>query len=136
MHKELAKIGHADVIMARDAFLSVRISFQIKPCSFQAYHSPVLDEYDKSLERRKGTAAGADLIRQVLTVFDAESFSELEGRHAYIYREDEFSRIVKFGNLGVEKDLKTFDERAWKRLWELGDIPRGNEAPPLPEEEA
>lgn len=46
-----------------------------------------LDTYNKEKDKREGTAAGLELIRRVLDMFDCNNLSDIEGKVIYVLGE-------------------------------------------------
>ena len=119
MKKVLGKITEAKLSMDRSTFLSFSILFEYDKGGGQRFCGIVLDKYDKEKKKRAGTAAGCDLIRQILTLFKVNDFREIEGRIAYAIKEEDFNSKIE----GIE--VPTFDGGGrftiseWKEEWKL-----------------
>ena len=88
MKKQLAKIKDARLSMDRNTFLTFWITLNYEGAGHQGFGGYCLDAYDDEKERRVGTAAGCEIIRQLLDMFKVNDFREMKGRIVYAIREE------------------------------------------------
>ena len=81
---KLAKIESAKVGIDRGCFLTWWLHVKYEDGFCQGIGGYTLDDYDEKLERRVGTAYGADIIRQIMVMFDVDDFSKLKGRYMWV----------------------------------------------------
>jgi hypothetical protein len=80
--------------------------------SGQGYGTHALDNFDKKLEARVGTAFGCEFIMQVLQTVGVYSWEELKGKHIRVKRDDfkiyAIAHILKNNWLDAEELVKKF----------------------------
>jgi hypothetical protein len=117
MKKQLAKIKDARLSMDRNTFLTFWITLNYEGAGHQGFGGYCLDAYDDEKERRVGTAAGCEIIRQLLDMFKVNDFREMKGRIVYAIREEGWNSKV----VGIE--IPEFDGGGkfsiaeWKKEW-------------------
>lgn len=117
MKRELSKVESVKLGLDRGCFLTLWIFVQHDTTGHQGFGGIVLDSYDDEKDRRIGTAAGCDYIRQILSIFKADDLNEIVGRTVWVYREDGFNGLIK----GIE--IPGFDGGGkfmldeWRKEW-------------------
>lgn len=71
--------------------------------SGQGFGGYSLDSYDKSQEKRIGTAFGLEFIANIIDVVGVQSWEELKGQLIRVKKEDEFGRILSIGHIIEDK---------------------------------
>lgn len=85
---------------------SIYIEFESGGCAFGGY---ALDEYDKNVGKRVGTAAGLQAISEVLECVGVQKWEELTGSYIRCEHEGWGGKIVRIGNL-IENKWFSLDE--------------------------
>lgn len=85
----------------------------------QGFGGYALDDWDESKKRRVGTAAGMDLIMQLLELFKVDSLNQIAGRPVYALYENEHHFNDKI--IGLEIPAfdggKKFLIKDWQNEW-------------------
>ena len=116
MKKELAKVVDAKIIVERGAFLTFRIKLDYEGPGVQSFGGYALDTYDEEKERRVGTAGGCDVIKQLLSLFEVNTFDKMIGRVVYVLKEDDKSIIEGLEIPGFDGGGK-FLVSEWREEW-------------------
>lgn len=88
------------------------LEFENGGCGFGGY---ALDTYDKEAEGRVGTAAGMQMIAEILEPVGAESWEELPGKFIRCENEGWGGKITRIGNIIKDKWFSPEDFFAeWK----------------------
>lgn len=85
MEKKLAIIEKAKLELIDSGILSFSISVKYEDGLCQMIGGLALDSFDKSKDRRVGTAYGCEMIRRLLSEFAVDDFSEMKGAHVWVY---------------------------------------------------
>ena len=119
LQKQLGIIRTAEFGKIVRGFVSFNLDFDFGGMR-QGFGGYGLCSYDKSLDRRIGTAAGLDLLIQMLDLFQVRQFHEIAGKHAYAYRKtDRFNeRIIGVGRTEPDGG-KVFLIGDWQKQWGL-----------------
>lgn len=92
MKYRLAKVSRASLEIQERGILNFWIYVDYEEGCSQGVGGIVLDDYNKDLKERVGTAAGCELIRQLLLLFKVNDFSEMKGKYIWVVGEgDGFS---------------------------------------------
>jgi hypothetical protein len=84
--KQLGCITSADIEIDDHGILTFALMFDFGG-SGQGFAGYALDAWSERDNRRIGTAAGCDLIRQLMTCFRVRRFCDIKGRSAYALRD-------------------------------------------------
>lgn len=87
MNKQLAKITGANLEIKERGILNFWIYVDYEDGCCQGIGGIALDEFCKEKNRRIGTAYGCEVIRRVLLALDVNDFSEMKGKHIWVYGE-------------------------------------------------
>ena len=87
MNKSLARVRNAHLEIQERGILNFWINVDYEEFGSQCVGGICLDNYDKDLERRVGTAYGCEMIRQLLLVMEVNDFSEMKGKMIYVLHE-------------------------------------------------
>jgi len=87
MTKELAKITSAKLEIQERGILNFWIFVDYENGSSQGVGGLALDTFDKEKGCRVGTAYGCEMIRRILVTLDVNDFSEMKGKHIWVYGE-------------------------------------------------
>lgn len=89
MKKELAVITSASLGLHNGSMLTTCLMAEYEGGGCQNVGGIVLDTYNKEKESREGTAAGCELIRQLLFFFGVGDLSEVKNHVCYVLYEGE-----------------------------------------------
>lgn len=84
MNKELAVITSASLELYNGSVLTVNLMAEYESYGYQNVCGLTLDTYNKSKEVREGTAAGCELIRQLLLFFGVDDLSKIKNHVCYV----------------------------------------------------
>lgn len=87
MNKELAKISKATLEIKERGILNFWIHVDYESGCSQGVGGICLDSYDPVEKERVGTAYGCEMIRQLLLCLNVNDFSEMVGKHVWVYGE-------------------------------------------------
>ncbi|MNQ44695.1 hypothetical protein D3C85_584590 [compost metagenome] len=106
MKKKLAKISSATFEIKERGVLNFWVFVDYEEGCSQGVGGLVLDDYDKELESRIGTAYGCEMIRQLLLFFGVNNLPEAKGQLVYVVGEGEglSFKPCGFEHLKVEKN--------------------------------
>lgn len=89
MNKQLAKITSAKLEIKERQILNFWIFVDYEEGGSQGLGGYALDEWDQDKKRRVGTAYGCEMIIRLLRTLDVNDFSEMAGKHIWVYGEGE-----------------------------------------------
>lgn len=89
MKKELAVITSASLGLHNGLILTTSLMAEYESGGCQNVGGIALDTYNKKKESREGTAAGCELIRQLLLFFGVSDLSEVKNHVCYVLYEGE-----------------------------------------------
>lgn len=89
MKYKLAKVSKASLEIQERGILNFWIYVDYEEGGSQGVGGIVLDDYNRDLKERVGTAGGCELIRQLLLLFKVNDFSEMRGRYIWVVGEGE-----------------------------------------------
>jgi len=123
MNKQLAKISKAKLEIQERGILNFWIYVDYEEGCSQGVGGIVLDEYDKKLKERVGTAYGCEMIRLMLLEIGVNDFAEMAGKHIWVIGEGEGLGFKPTGIQSLSVDNKKskpliFDEVAKKFITE------------------
>ena len=84
MTKQLARITKASLEIQERGILNFWIHVAYEEGGSQGIGGITLDQYDKDLQKRIGTAYGCEMIRQVLLVLEVDDFSEMKDKDIFV----------------------------------------------------
>jgi hypothetical protein len=87
MNKVLAKISKASLEIQERGILNFWIYVDYEDFGSQGVGGIVLDTFDKEKDSRVGTAYGCEMIRRMLLELCVNDFSEMKGKHIWVYGE-------------------------------------------------
>lgn len=87
MNKKLAKIRKAELEIKERGILSFWINVDYEEGCSQGVGGMALDTYDNEKKERIGTAYGCEMIRRLLIALNVDNFSEMKGKHVWVYGE-------------------------------------------------
>jgi hypothetical protein len=87
MEKKLAKITSASLEIKERGILGFWIHVNYEEGCSQGVGGIALDQYDEEKKERVGTAYGCEMIRRLLVELDVNDFSEMKGRHVWVWGE-------------------------------------------------
>lgn len=87
MTEKLAKITSAKLEIQERGILNFWIFVDYEEGMSQGIGGISLDEYDKSKDRRVGTAYGCEVIRRLLLALNVNDFSEMKGKIIWVIGE-------------------------------------------------
>lgn len=87
MNEKLAKITKASLEIQDRGILNFWIHVDYEEGCSQGIGGICLDTYDKKREGRVGTAAGCEVIRQLLLALKVNDFSEMQGKYIWVLGE-------------------------------------------------
>lgn len=85
-----ARVSEAKIEIQKDNFLVLELRFDFDGVGMRCVIAPVLDEYDKDLKKRVGTAKGADYIRSVFKFFNAEKVEDIVGQYVMLHHDGQY----------------------------------------------
>ncbi len=85
MNKKLAKIRSASLEIKERGILNFWIHVDYEEGTSQGVGGYALDQYDKEKKERVGTAYGCEMIISLLVCLDVNDFSEMKGKHVWVY---------------------------------------------------
>ena len=116
-HRKLARVTSADLYIEDHGILTVLVMLDFGS-SGQGFGGYALDEWSEEDRRRVGTAAGADFVLRLLSVFGAESLSKLKGRMVYALTESDAFGAKIIGIQMTEPDGGAkFLIEDWRKRW-------------------
>ena len=86
---KLAKVSRASLEIQERGILNFWIHVDYEEGCSQGVGGIVLDDYNKELKERVGTAGGCEVIRQLLLLFKVNDFSEMKGKYIWVVGEGE-----------------------------------------------
>ena len=86
---KLAKVSRASLEIQERGILNFWIHVDYEEGCSQGVGGIVLDDYNKELKERVGTAGGCEVIRQLLLLFQVNDFSEMKGKYIWVVGEGE-----------------------------------------------
>lgn len=86
---KLAKVESASFEIKERGILNFWVMVSYEDGLNQGIGGITLDDYDKTLERRIGTAYGCEMIRQLLLFFGVNNLNEAKGQVVYVEGEGE-----------------------------------------------
>ena len=89
MNKQLAKITKANLEIKERGILNFWIHVYYEEGLSQGVGGIALDEFDKEKDRRVGSKYGCEMIRRLLITLDVNDFSEMKGKHVWVYGDGE-----------------------------------------------
>ena len=89
MNKKLAKISKASLEIKERGILNFWIHVDYEEGTSQGVGGITLDEYCKEKVERVGTAYGCEMIRRLLLELCVNDFSEMKGKHVWVFGEGE-----------------------------------------------
>ncbi len=89
MNRQLAKISSANLEIQERGILNFWIFVDYEDGAGQGVGGIALDQFDKEKDRRIGTAYGCEMIRRLLLCLSVNDFSEMKGKHVWVYGEGE-----------------------------------------------
>ena len=96
MNKQLAKISKATLEIKERGILNFWIYVDYEEGGSQAVGGIALDKWSKEKQERVGTAYGCEVIRRLLIELCVNDFSEMAGRHIWVFGEgDDFGFQAK-----------------------------------------
>ncbi len=98
MNKQLAKITKANLEIQERGILTFWIYVDYEEGCSQGIGGIVLDKYSEDKKSRIGTAYGCEMIRRLLLSLSVNDFSEMKGKHIWVYGEGEG---LSFKPLGI-----------------------------------
>ncbi len=118
MDKLLAKIESADITISRGC-LMVGMTVHYENGFHQGIMGQVLDEYNKEKKTREGTAYGCEMIRRLLKTFGAQNLKDIEGRHLWVFVDQEglSQKVLGIEPLRVDKTEKP-EPFIFSEVWE------------------
>jgi hypothetical protein len=103
MNKQLAKINNASLSMGKsNGILSFKISVDYEEGCSQVLGGVALDAPNG--DGRVGTAKGCELIRKILIELQVNDFSEMKGRHIWVYGKGDGFNFAPFGFSSLKTD--------------------------------
>lgn len=104
MGKELARIKSASLEIRERGILNFWIHVDYEEGMSQGIGGYALDTYDKDKDDRVGTAAGCELIRQLLLVLGVDDFSQMRGKTIWVLTEGEGLSMKPIGIQALRAD--------------------------------
>ncbi len=89
MIRELATISKASLEIKDRSILNFIIHVDYENGFSQGLGQITLDDYNKVLKKRIGTAYGCEMIRELLITLDVNDFSEMKGKNIFVLGEGE-----------------------------------------------
>lgn len=86
---KLAKVESASLEIKERGILNFWVQVAYEDGFHQGVGGLTLDDWDKRLERRIGTAYGCEMIRQLLLFFGVNNLNEAKGQVVYVVGEGE-----------------------------------------------
>lgn len=106
MDKQLAKITSAKLEIQERQSLNFWIFVDYEEGCSQGIGGICLDNYDQLSKQRIGTAYGCEMIRQLLLTLNVNDFSEMKGKHIWVYGEGSNFNFKPLGISGLQTDSK------------------------------
>ena len=106
MEKQLAKISSAKLEIKERGILNFYIFVDYEDGCSQGVGGIALDTYDKTKKERIGTAYGCEMIRRLLLALEVNDFSEMQGKHIWVYGEGEGIGFKPKGIQLLSTDIK------------------------------
>jgi hypothetical protein len=85
MERKLAKITGAKLELQERGILNFWIFVDYEDGFAQGIGGIALDQFDKSKDRRVGTAYGCEMIRRILETLSVNDFSEMKGQIIWVH---------------------------------------------------
>ena len=104
MNKVLAKIKKATLEIQERGILNFWIHVDYEEGGSQGIGGIALDTFDKDKDSRVGTAYGCEVIRRLLLELRVDDFSEMKGKHVWIYGEGEGFSLKPLGIQSLKGD--------------------------------
>lgn len=115
--RELGKITKASVEFEDHGILSFMLHFSFKG-SAQGFGGVSLDNWSKQHNRRIGTAAGLDLMIQLMKLFEVSRFEDIAGKHAYALRDNnEWNASITGVERTEPEGSGKFLLKDWRNQW-------------------
>lgn len=120
LKKKLARVSKATLNIQDRGCLNFWVHVDYEEGCSQGVGGIALDNYDKLLDQRVGTAYGCEMIRQTLNVFNVNDFSEMKGKLIYVLGAGEGLSFQPCGfeRLNIDKTYKKDDVCNFKEIYE------------------
>ena len=111
MNKKLARVSSASLNILDRGILTFWVHADYEDGCSQGVGGFALDQWNKDAETRQGTVYGCELIRQVLTLFKVNDFSEIRGQMVYVLGEGNGLAFTPkgFERINLDKEYKSTD---------------------------
>lgn len=118
--KKLARVSKASLEIKDRGMLNFWVHVDYEDGCSQGVGGIALDTYNKASESREGTAYGCEMIRQTLSVFNVNDFSEMKGKLIYVLGTGEGLSFSPCGfeRLNLDKSYKKGDVCNFKEIYE------------------
>lgn len=113
---ELGRISKAVIEVEDHGILTFWLYFDFGSAG-QGFGGIALDSYDAKKELRVGTAAGMDLVSQLIKLFKVDRFEDIKGRVAYAIREEGFNGNIVGVRLPPFDGGGEFRLDTWRAEW-------------------
>jgi len=114
--KELGKIEYTHLGFEDHGIMSFMIGFDFGT-SGQGFGGYALDNYDKEVEKRIGTAYGMEAIMRILRATGVEKWEDLVGKVCWVYREEQRGNIVAIEAPEFTKHGEKFNIEEFNKNW-------------------
>ena len=116
--KRLGKVASVDLFIEDHGLLTLYVMLDFGG-STQGFGGFALDEWSKEDDRRVGTAAGLDLVLQLLALFGVNRLDEIKGRTVYALRDDKdgWNDPIAGLELPAFDGGRVFSVDAWRKRW-------------------
>lgn len=118
MEKKLAKIKSANLEIQERGILNFWIHVDYEEGCSQGIGGICLDDYDEDKARRVGTAYGCEMIRRLLLTLGVNDFSEMKGKHIWVYGEGEGLGFTPKGICALTVDNKQGEPLIFQEVYE------------------
>lgn len=109
MIKQLAKIKKASLEIKERGILNFSIHVDYEEGCSQCVGGIALDTYDKTSDKRIGTAYGCEVIRRLLLCLNVNDFSEMSEKIIWVYGEGDGLRFKAKGISDLYVNGKTVE---------------------------
>lgn len=113
--KELGRIEYVKLGREDHGVMTMTLGFDFG-CSFQAFGGYFLDDYDNTLKKRVGSAAGMDFVIRVLDTFNVDDINDIKGKYAFAIRDNGEQKIIGFETPKTDGGKK-FLITDWQKRW-------------------